>query len=292
MKCRFWVITAILLAVISASSFYSVAEEIRTSDRDVQTLLSDADGYMSEKKWDKALEVFDQIFELDPSNETALLRAAFINFQVRKDSEKAYGYAKRLLEINPENYLALVILGHCHVLRGEIDTAIGCFERSVAINPSDEDSLTMLGMLELNYRDDPKKAVGYFERAYAVNPAGIETLINLAGIYLDIIKDLDKAAKYAEEVIALDEGNYMAWVILGEVSIKKNEMDKALECFDKAVKMSPNEITYYAIGLCYEKMGELDKAKEALETAREMNKDDNFGVDIDAALGRVTNADV
>jgi predicted O-linked N-acetylglucosamine transferase (SPINDLY family) len=55
---------------------------------------------------------------------------------------EAMAVCERALAIEPDSVKALSQLGQCHLLRGDAETAISCFDRALAIKPDDEIALS------------------------------------------------------------------------------------------------------------------------------------------------------
>ncbi len=59
---------------------------------------------------------------------------------------------------------------------------------------------------------------------------------------------------------------------LGKIHLLQAEKEKALECFERAVKLDPKHLgAYYQTGLLYARNGEQEKSRDAMEMQRQLN---------------------
>ena len=63
------------------------------------------------------------------------------------------------------------------------------------------------------------------------------------------------------------------WTKLGKTYLKKDQLNKALECYKNAIEVNPNYFNAWADLIeVYEKKGEHAKAEEAFENAYQIEK--------------------
>ncbi|MFT5438648.1 MAG: tetratricopeptide (TPR) repeat protein [Alphaproteobacteria bacterium] len=92
---------------------------------------------------------------------------------------------ERILRSNPRNSGACHNLGSLNMITGDASTAVAMFERALAINPLDKDTVTqcckanfMLAQA-LGQRHQHTQAVGCYRRVLALDPGNKGTVINL-----------------------------------------------------------------------------------------------------------------
>ncbi|HPW59254.1 MAG TPA: tetratricopeptide repeat protein, partial [Candidatus Rifleibacterium sp.] len=74
--------------------------------------------------------------------------------------------------------------------------------------------------------------------------------------------------------LAAGTSEHIAFFTMGNLYDKKNELDKAIEYWEKAVEIEPNYAeAQYNLGVGYFKLKKLDKARECWERVRLLRPD-------------------
>jgi Tfp pilus assembly protein PilF len=106
---------------------------------------------------------------------------------------------------------------------------------------------------------------------------------NLGSVYQKMGR-FDKAIENYDKAITLDPNDYLAYINRGAIFDKVGQLDKAIENFNKAVMVNPNDYAvYFNRGLTYDKIGNLDKAIEDFArvialNANEYRAHNNLGI--------------
>jgi predicted O-linked N-acetylglucosamine transferase (SPINDLY family) len=93
------------------------------------------------RRFEDALASCDKAFSISPDNAHAWLVRASILKDVGLETE-ALAACQRALEINPNFSEALTKLGEHLALQGDVEAAVSCFDRSLAIKPDDDTTLS------------------------------------------------------------------------------------------------------------------------------------------------------
>ena len=111
-----------------------------------------------------------------------------------------------------------------------------------------------------------------YQRALTVVPNNREAIVHYAG-HCEEIGLLDKAIVYYDKALALDEEGYSLFH-LGRIYVRKNDLDAAQKCFERALKFAPDrpEINRW-LGRLWDKRNESDKALECFRRAAVTNPD-------------------
>lgn len=110
------------------------AEWIKANPKDQVAMAKVAENLMSAKQFKEAEGVYTALLEKAPNNAMALNNLAWLT-HLRKDA-KAIGYARRAVELAPENAAILDTLGVIEVDLGQTDAGIGRLEKAVALAPN------------------------------------------------------------------------------------------------------------------------------------------------------------
>ena len=243
---------------------------------DVRTkkLYDQADAYLKEKQYDRAIEEWKKILDIDDSQEAA---SRYIASAVREKMGSLYIDAKQAYE------------------RGDYNAARDSYNRILADNPTDLDVKTMIARLDdvikVTQRIDEKstagdmmrKAIAFYiaidgnrkasmagawyaaqlnqsslttaikdllERKYASNLSTMEGPVgdmNIIDQYLfaalNHIYDgrYDLSIQETSIIIELQPENIMAWKRLGSAYYAIGKKDKARETWEKALKVAPDD---------------------------------------------------
>jgi len=166
-------------------------EEVRV---DVPGLLSRALIASASGNYPQALNLFDEILEIEPSNVNALIGKAVAYRRSGKPSE-ALNCLDLVLNYQPTNASALLNRGHLLVEKGDLDAALEMFDKLVTISPADEEAWASQGEVFMKMgRDDD--ALRSFAEALKLNPGDeeiqrrIHELESSRAVSADVLQDL------------------------------------------------------------------------------------------------------
>lgn len=116
------------------------------------------------------------------------------------------------------------------------------FESAIALDANYVPAIVSLGMVDLN-------AVRY-------------------GWTADPVEALQRAEQLGRKAIAINESSAAAHALLGQVYIRRGDLDRALDEMKRALALNPSDSESYAgVGNALLLLGDVDRAIEAIETA-------------------------
>jgi tetratricopeptide (TPR) repeat protein len=192
--------------------------------------------------------------------------------QAKKYLEDAYGDEKLRLKTP----VLVVTLGVVSRSLGEVDKAEGYFREAVEIEPNLVIPYVGLGDIYLAKNDLEKAEINYRQVALRKGPVHEDmrrrALFGLAQIAL-MKNENEKAAGLFEQVLRVAPGFYPSYIFLGGIYVKENDPDRALSYLEKALsfkgnfmKNEPNtKMLYYYLGRAYFLKGDRKRAKENLD---------------------------
>ncbi|MGD8525672.1 MAG: sulfotransferase [Thioalkalispiraceae bacterium] len=201
---------------------------------------------------------------------------------------------KRVLNIEPDNYKAIHMLGVIALRNSMPDVAAELIEEALKINRNDETLFADLGMayqemglyeksqdiyhqglavnkdsVELNHRlgfcfyhlNDNQKAIEYISRALEIEPENVDAQSDLAVVLLKI-NDLDRALDILDKLIASHPGETRNYLTLAELFMKKSHYDFAKNAYLAALQIDDNfQPAILRLGLLLQKTGDKENAK-------------------------------
>lgn len=210
-----------------------------------QQYLQVADAYARAGQTRKALEAYQKIADLDPSNTSVRMKLgeiysresmteqahdAFImagaEFLRKGDSEQALNANLKAIMINPDSRQALTAIATIYTQQGQTDRAINILCEAFERNPGDVELLTILGRtyLSAGMMDDAERT---FLSLVELDKNRYHYLLEVGRRFLQI-GDLDRAAEQIDGCI--------------EVLIAKREEDKAIDFLRRVLDKEMNHI--------------------------------------------------
>ncbi|HSB08563.1 MAG TPA: tetratricopeptide repeat protein [Blastocatellia bacterium] len=210
-----------------------------------QQYLQVADAYARAGQTRKALEAYQKIADLDPSNTSVRMKLgeiysresmteqaheAFImagnEFLRKGDSEQALNANLKAIVINPDSRQALTAIATIYTQQGQIDRAINILCEAFERNPGDVELLTILGRtyLSAGMMDDAERT---FLSLVELDKNRYHYLLEVGRRFLQI-GDLDRAAEQIDGSI--------------EVLIAKREEDKAIDFLRRVLDRDINHV--------------------------------------------------
>jgi len=210
--------------------------------------------------------------------------------------------AIKLCEGNkPQKSLAYRLIGMIEMERAEWKIAIDSFEKALKISEVIQDPRGMAdafsGLAWISWKiGDHEKTLIYanksIENAKRIKDESMvaKAYIDIGNSYNELLSNYDMALEYYENALRILQRDMTdlnqlarAYNNIGDVFMKKNEYEKAIEYFKKCLELSnkTGDIRFRAfgtanIGECLCRMGEGDKAKPYLDEALKMfEKSDN-----------------
>merc|ERR1719319_210496 len=94
----------------------------------------------------------------------------------------------------------------------------------------------------LQERQDFAGSDAMYLKGIELNPANANLLVHRALLAVQISKDVNKAHEAVEEALKVDDKCEFAWETIGQIYIQKDNMEKAMEAFDKAIPLVNTEL--------------------------------------------------
>jgi len=213
-------------------------------------------------------------------------------------------------------------IGTSYFGRGEYDKAIAEFEKSIELDENPTESYYYLGqcylqkgIIEYNnknilkayslYRKANKFAeqvIPQYEKNIKNNPEDLNSYLKLGYIYetrsiVPFINEYNEALEYYLEALDLATGSSFAGntgiiiylnTRIGYIYFEKKKYSQAIEYFESAIKMSSYNVeANYYLGLSYDKIGEIEKAREFLSRVIELAPQSELAQEAEKKLKKI-----
>jgi tetratricopeptide (TPR) repeat protein len=236
--------------------------------------LTISDIYFKGNKPAQSMASLKKAGELEPLNIEVPLRLAEFYLYIQNYTE-AVKATNDALKMDGKSDRAFFLKGISYKEVGDTVKAAEQFLRAVENNPDHVDAYVELGIL-YDIKDDPI-AEQYYRNALKVNPDSKEALYGL-GILLQDYDRLNEALKVYTELVQKHPDHASAMYNMGFINFEFiKDYNQALRYFEDAVAANPEYVAaIYMRGLCYESMGNVDRAKAEYQFALE--KDPTFSL--------------
>ncbi|MGD8372448.1 MAG: tetratricopeptide repeat protein [Syntrophobacterales bacterium] len=171
------------------------------------------------------------------ANVGSLYRKA-VSYQKAMNWEKAIETYRQVLELEPMSAEVYNNLGLCYERQGNLKNAAQSYEKAININPRFYPSYNNLGIIYYKLKNFEKARAAY-EQALELNPGNSQSEINLALIYERLSRD-ELARRTLERVLVNDPNNAEAHYNLGRILDEQGRGEAALNHYRQFLTCNPS----------------------------------------------------
>ena len=181
--------------------------------------------YLQIKEYDKALEDFYKVIELEKIFEVTEVDVALrknianIYYSQKKTDEAMMAY-EEALQLDPTDTHIIARMAMMYQNKGNSKEAVEMYDRAIAENPEDTNLWFNRGILFFNM-DQYEEAIKSFNKVIELDPNDVESIMNLVNSLWKA--DLfGQAIPYLEKVVSIDPNKIDAWQFLSVACIKES----------------------------------------------------------------------
>lgn len=200
------------------------------SDVNVHNSLGVCYGILSD--YDNALKEFQEAVRLDPNEVMALYNLGLINM-LTEDTEKALQYFLEAGEKEDDIFEITFQTGNVYLKMGKPEKAKKFLEKAVTLNSESGPAFRCLGECysAMNMTDD---AISAYKKATRQNPNDAESLSTLGYLFDLLGENPEITTILCQQSIEIAPENGLFRHRLGNLYLKRNQLEAALEQFKKA----------------------------------------------------------
>jgi tetratricopeptide (TPR) repeat protein len=143
------------------------------------------------------------------------------------------------IQIEPNSTALWNYKGRALAMLQRFDEAIYCFDRSMAINPNDPESMNLKAIALSQGLKMDDQAILLFDRILQMNSSYYDAW-NGKGMALANQGDMAGALQCFENAILIRPQDPQAWNNKGVILLKTQRYQEALDCFNQALSIDPN----------------------------------------------------
>lgn len=190
--------------------------------------------YVMTQRFDDARKTFAQMFSVAPDSSMAHLMFGKMLIRLRME-ERAIPEIQKALELDPRLPMA-------HFLLGEIDL----------------------------FKKSSQEAVNEFQKELSINPTVWLVYWRLGDAYVRL-ENYDEAEKVLKQAVWLNEWSSGAYILLGQIALKKGDSDVAVGFLERALKLDPqNYWVHYFLAKAYHNVGRTAEASQHFEISKSL----------------------
>lgn len=220
----------------------------------------------------KAIEILKQAMKHNPNNEGAIYELAFCYDQIGdyKNAIKSYS---DFIDENPYSYTSWYNLGNAYSKMEKFEKAIWAYDYCILINPEFGAAYFNLGNAYLS-TEKYRKAIEQFQKCMELDGDDPVALCYIGEAY-EQLNELNLARLFYQQSIDMAPMLPDAWLGMGIVYDLEGKTFEALAFILKALELDQeNAGIYHVLGGAYEKLNELDLAKENYEKSLSLDPSD------------------
>ena len=176
------------------------------------------------------------------------------------------------LAVTDRNFIAQDNLGGALLLLDKPDEAYSHFQAAAQINPSDPMSHSNLGAYLQEHGRLPEAMEQYDRTISLTSDAGLlaATYANLGTAYRKLGED-GKARENYDQALRQNPNQSSAYLGLGQLLEKQNQLDDAIRNYSKAVELNPTDTGFLLLGHALERVGRRAEALAAYQAALKLS---------------------
>jgi tetratricopeptide (TPR) repeat protein len=215
----------------------------------------------------KAAALFTQSLMVAPYESAPYYELAHL-YENSKQYDIALDYAKRAIELEPENYWYRILYAHSLQRNGDLENAIKQYEYLIEKNGGNADLYFDLGGMQL-YGGKYKDAIETFNMLEKIMGITEELSIQKEKIYVKL-GDIDNAANEIQKLIDAFPNEIKYHGLLADLYVANDMPEKAFDIYRMMLEKEPeNPYAHLSLHDYYKKQGKDDEAFESLKKAFE-----------------------
>jgi tetratricopeptide (TPR) repeat protein len=213
----------------------------------------------------QAVDLFNKILAIDPSNDASLYELANIKKRQNKYTE-AQPLLEKAVTVKPNNEWYWASLAEIYEKSNDVGKLENVFTQLIRLNPDRVDYYfdKASAYFILTRFDDALKVYDQIEK---ITGPSDELVINRQKIYLKQNK-VDKATAGLEQMIAANPTQVKYYLLLAEIYTSNKATDKAFKTLDKAKAVDPNNaLVHLALADIYREKKDIESSYKELQAA-------------------------
>jgi tetratricopeptide (TPR) repeat protein len=240
-----------------ALSYINKALALDPANPDYFVTLSDI--YLGMNNPVKAKDALNKASDLAPLDPVPSYKTGYL-YLVLKDYPLAREYFRKAIGLQPVYPQSYFHLGISYLETGDTARAVESLQTAAQQDEGYLDAFVLLG--SLFEPKDPGIAAAYYRNAIRIDSANVQLRYNLGMLLQETGNDSLAEDQYLR-IMAIDSSFFPASYNLGYLHlVNREDYTGAIRYFDHTLRLNPSYVdALYNRGLCYEILGEKEKAR-------------------------------
>ena len=220
----------------------------------------------------EALPLLEKLGPHLPTNIPDAPYAISICYVMTEQLENARKSLAQMFSVSPDSGMAYLTLAKLMVRQNKVEAAVPQIETALRLDPRLAMAHFLLGEIDL-YQSNVQGAITEFQKEQVVNPTMWLVYWRLGDAYMRLGK-YDDAESVLKKAIWLNEAAPGAFVLLGEIALKKNDPALASGFLERALAIDPQNIdAHNALASAYKTLGRDAEANQQLELSTKLRNE-------------------
>jgi tetratricopeptide (TPR) repeat protein len=262
-------------------------QSIRLKPSEVTAYIYRGIAYYLSDDFSGAISDFDQAIKLDPKNANAYFDRG-LSYYFKNELNDAIADFDQAITLDDKNVNAYINRGLSYYRKNDLNNTIADFNQAITLDPKSVSAYWARGNVYLDSRDYDKAIADFGKLIEVADKAQDRELAYLQhgkafyanDDYEDAIADFNKAEELCRQDVCSDDDKVSLHSSRGNALYAKDDYEHAIADYTEVIKIDPKGVSapwaYYSRGRLELYTGELSKARNDLDQARELNPKDAY----------------
>ncbi|KAL4503531.1 hypothetical protein ABPG73_017274 [Tetrahymena malaccensis] len=223
----------------------------------------------SNEQYQEAIEVLKKALEIEPQPYQLLNLLGNVSYEL-KNYEEANEYFQKSIQLYPKNSFSYKCLGHSYLNMKKLEEAVIQLNKSIEINSEYSHAYNVLGVCYERLQMEDKAEEAY-KISHSLNPQQSLPSCNLGYLY-ERKQNFEESESWLKKSIEINPNNYDAIIELSFLYYNQSKYQEALTYCKQALEIDPlQEEPIQNIGRIYLHLEQYDEAIDCLKKAIQVN---------------------
>ena len=209
-------------------AFNSLQSAIDKNPKSVEARLKSAELSLYLKDYDRCMKDVENVLQLDKLNAKAFFLQGWV-FKETGDTNRAVKSYKKAIELKSDYEQPFEELGLLYAIKGD-GLAVDYLKSTIKINPKNVNAMALF----YQDHDAQQQALDLYQRILEIKPDYADVIHNVGWINYQYKQDYNTALDCFTKAIKADSNFYQAWYNRGKTYEKLGQMQQAKEDFARA----------------------------------------------------------
>jgi len=218
-------------------AFTPSIKRVATPMKSPEAAIRNGKKLLKEKKFDEALEVFEDLVKRDQAD--AFVHAAIARIKYKqKDLDGALDHFRISIKMDPTKPLAYVRSARIYATRGQLDEAKDALQNAIRVHP--QAPVAYLGLGAIYQREKkPELAIEQFKKALQYNPRMAPARKRLAEALASVGRT-PEAMVQVGAALRIKADDPETYALKGRLHLVEKQYSDAQQAYEEAVELDPD----------------------------------------------------